>query len=127
MVQITIQVMSNDNKIDSITCASFPTATELNKQLYEKKFNRVLEIIMLKINESTNFIDNPNFVRIQNFDFNNPIVVNIGPVTNIPAHLGIYISSNIISDVKKFLIDKGYIIVDIENAVGESTGWKLSW
>ena len=116
----------------SITRSTFPSANELKTQLYEKNFNRALNIIYAKINDANNSAGNPTTIRLLNTDFNNGSVGAQGvsqsaPVPPAVSANNINIPTNVIVDVKKFLIDKGYTIAETENSDGMSVGWRLSW
>ncbi len=122
----------------SITRSTFPSANELKTQLYEKNFNRALNIIYAKINDANNSAGNPTTIRLLNTDFNNgsvgaqcvPPSAPVPPAVPNPVPVSannINIPTNVIVDVKKFLVDKGYTIAETENADGMSIGWRLSW
>jgi hypothetical protein len=111
-----------------ITRSNFPTTSELKAQLYEKHFDTTLNIIFTKIIESNNSRGNSSTIRLLNSDFNNglPNVPAVPVAVPVPV-ININIPTNVIIDVKKFLTDKGYTIVDTEDAAGVSIGWRLSW
>ena len=85
---------------------TFPNKQELNEQFNEDQFNRLLQYIRTLINNAR--LENINFVRILN---------------TLITHY----TSQIILDVKIYLQNKQYIIVDIEDANAIYIGWKLSW
>ncbi len=85
----------------------FPSATELRKQLYDKSFNAILELIMTKLNDSN---VNPSIVSVR--------LMNHEVASHLP---------NIMVDVRKFLIEKGYTITEIEDAAAITSGIKISW
>ena len=85
---------------------TFPNKQELNEQFNEDQFNRLLQYIRTLINNAR--LENINFVRILN-----TLITHYTP--------------QIISDVKLYLQNKQYIIVDIEDANANYVGWKLSW
>ena len=129
----TKQDTNLDKKETSTTCitrSNFPTANQLKNQLYEKHFDTTLNIIFTKIIESNNSRGNSSTIRLLNSDFNNGLPnVPAAPVpvaVPVPV-ININIPTNVIIDVKKFLTDKGYTIVDTEDAAGVSIGWRLSW
>jgi hypothetical protein len=137
----TKQDTNLDKKETSTACitrSNFPTANQLKNQLYEKHFDTMLNIIFTKIIESNNSRGSSSTIRLLNSDFNNglPNVPAIGtaPATVVPVAVpvpvpvnSINIPNNVIVDVKKFLTDKGYTIVETEDAAGVSIGWRLSW
>ena len=93
------------NKEEKVIKNIFPSATELRKQLYDKSFNAILELIMTKINDSNT---NPSSVRLMNHE--------------VASHL-----PNIMVDVRKFLVEKGYTITEIEDATSITSGIKILW
>ena len=97
------------NFIDPISIVSrntFPNKQELNEQFNEDQFNRLLQYIKTQINNAR--LENINFVRILN-----TVITHYTP--------------QIILDVKLYLQNKQYTIVDIEDANSIYVGWKLSW
>ena len=127
---------TSNSSTTCITRSNFPTTNELKAQLYEKHFDTTLNIIFTKIIESNNSRGNSSTIRLLNSDFNNglPNVPAVGAAPVMPVAvpvpvpvININIPTNVIIDVKKFLTDKGYAIVDTEDATGVSIGWRLSW
>ena len=106
------------------TRSNFPTAGELKSQLYEKHFNRCLDIVYKKIQEANESPGNPTTIRVLNTDFNS-----ISVPTTVPGPVSqcVHIPENVVVELKKFLVDKGYTIVETEDPVGVSIGWRLSW
>jgi hypothetical protein len=94
---LNINIKSSDN---------FPSAQDLKTMLDTNNFNRVLELIRLRIIDANN--RNENFIRINNPEF-------------------IGFTNKTICDVKSFLVNKGYIIANIENDNLAQIGWRLSW
>jgi hypothetical protein len=90
----------------SATRQNFPSATQFKQLCALHNFNRVLDLVKSKM-----FAANISFLtvaRIMNHDF-----------ASFP--------SDIVKDVKEFLVTQGFTITDIEDAAGISQGWKLTW
>ena len=101
-----IQVFNFTDPNSIISKVTFPNKCSLNNILYENQFNRLLQLIKVYINSAS--VENINYIRILN-----------SQTTQY--------TSNIISNVKSFLKNKDYIIIDIEDINSNSIGWKLSW
>jgi len=89
-----------------VTGNTFPSRENLIEILYENQFNCILQLIKTKILNVAN--ENLNSIRV--------LVPDV-------AHF----KPQIVTSVKTWLTDKGYTITEIEDANGQSTGWKLSW
>jgi len=90
----------------TVSGSTFPDKTNLVSILTQEHFNRLLQLIKTKILNAS--LENLNFIRILN------------PET-------IQFKGTIVTGVKTFLSGKGYTITDIEDVVGQTIGWKLSW
>jgi hypothetical protein len=89
-----------------VTRNTFPIKSEIKNIFNEYHFDSLLQYIKsLMINANS---ENNNFVKILN--------------TQVQHY-----TPCIISDVKLFLQNKRYIILDIEDTNFNSIGWKLSW
>ncbi len=98
---------ANKKESEKVLKTIFPSATELRKQLYDKSFNAILELIMNKLNDSNT---NPSIVSVRLMNH------------EVSSHL-----PNIMVDVRKFLVEKGYTITEIEDAAAITSGIKISW
>jgi len=85
---------------------TFPCKQELNELFNENQFNRLLQYIKTQINTAQ--LENINFVRILN--------------TQVLQY-----TPQIIANIKLFLTNKHYTIVDIEDIDNNTIGWKFSW
>ena len=90
-----------------INRTTFPTKTELNDLLYVQSFNQLLVVIKNKI-QTTDFVMQ-KYISITNQELSGKF------------------QTNIIDDVKTFLLSKDYTITYVEDASNNSTGWKLYW
>ena len=86
---------------------TFPTKTELNEIIYTHNFNQLLVLIKSKI-LSADFLMQ-KYISITNQEL-------VGKF-----------QTNLIDDVKLFLIGKEYTITYVEDASNNITGWKLYW
>jgi len=86
---------------------TFPTKTELNDLLYTTSFNQLLILIKNKI-QTTDFVLQ-KYISISNQELSGKF------------------QTNIIDDVKTFLLSKDYAIIHVEDASNNSIGWKLYW
>jgi len=89
-----------------VTRDTFPCKQELNELFNENQFNRLLQYIKTQINTAQ--LENINFVRILN--------------TQVQHY-----TPQIIANIKLFLTNKHYTIVDIEDIDNNTIGWKFSW
>ncbi len=94
------------NDITKITANNFPSGSALTNLLDEQNFNRILVTIRGKIIEANT--RNEKYIRIMNPEL-------------------VAYSQKLVDNVKKFLLQKEYIITNIENDNLVSIGWKLSW
>lgn len=85
---------------------TFPDKCGLSELYNEDQFNRILQFIKIQMHAA--YLKNSNFVKILNTQ-----VTQYNPC--------------IITDVKLFLQNKHYTIVDIEDCNSNSIGWKLCW
>lgn len=94
------------NENTQTTRDSFPSLNELQQIFYKEDFNNLLNIIKNRIIMAKRA--NTNFSRI-----------NIPELLNIPQA--------VISDVKNFLRNMGYIITDVEDNTGIPSGFKIAF
>lgn len=90
----------------SATRLNFPSAAQFQQLCAKNNFNRVLDMVKSKMFAANGCFQ--SFARVTNAD-----------TTPFPA--------TIVKDVKDFLVSQGYTITEIEDGVGVSQGWKLSW
>ena len=86
---------------------TFPTKTELNEIIYIHNFNQLLVLIKSKILSADLLMQ--KYISITNQEL-------VGKF-----------QTNLIDDVKLFLIGKEYTITYVEDASNNITGWKLYW
>ena len=103
VTQNVFQFTSNNSQV---TRDTFPDKTTLVTMITQDQFNRLLQVIKTKIINAS--ILNLEFIRILNTE-----------TTQFKAAT--------ITCVKTFLSNKSYSITEIEDATGQSTGWKLGW
>ena len=89
-----------------VTGNTFPSRNNLVEILSEDQFNRILQMIKSKILNAA--LENVTSIRVM-----------VADVAQFKAQ--------IVTNVKAFLAGKGYTITEIEDSVGQSTGWKLTW
>ncbi len=89
-----------------INSLNFPDKNSVNECFFQENFNRLLNLIRTKMVQANS--TNTSYCRV------------------LPADTTGY-KELVVTSVKSFLTNKGYSIVEIENADGGSTGWKLSW
>lgn len=85
---------------------SFPSLNELQEIFYKEDFNNLLNTIKNRIIMAKRV--NTNFARI-----NMPELMNI--------------SQAVITDVKQFLRNMGYIVTDVEDNAGIASGFKVAF
>ena len=89
-----------------VTGNTFPSRANLVEILDEDQFNRILQLVKTKILNASN--ENLTSIRVM--------------VADVAQF-----KTQIVTNVKTWLGGKGYTITEIEDAVGQPTGWKLSW
>jgi len=101
-------------KSNEINIENFPTAEDYKKSLYKKNINKALNIVYLKFEQ---------------VDLSNLSVMLLKSHFHVPAgpevQCAYTISDNILKEVMKFLTDKGYRIIEIQDAVDVHIGWKI--
>ena len=90
-----------------INRTTFPTKKELNEIIYQHNFNQLLVVIKNKILNASSFIH--KYISLTNQELVDKF------------------QTNIIEDVKTFLLSKDYIITYVEDLSNNITGWKLYW
>ena len=85
---------------------TFPSKNDLTNFFNKEDFNRLLNTVKNNILQSKRM--NTTSTRI-----NIPDMINISP--------------QIISDVKDFLRSKGYVITEVEDVGGISSGWRINF
>jgi hypothetical protein len=99
---------------NEINIETFPTAEDFKKSLYKKNINRALNIVYKKLEQ----VDLSNLsVMLLKSEFH----VQAG--TEVPY--AYTISDSILVEVMKFLTDKGYRIIEIQDASNNHNGWKI--
>lgn len=93
-------------EVNKINANNFPSSNILNSLLDEQNFNKILLLIRGKIIEANT--RNDQYIRMMNPEL-------------------ISFNQKIVDSVKKFLLQKEYIITNIENENLALIGWKLSW
>ena len=100
----------NNNKVFNETVQinqnGFPSYDELKQIFYREDFNTVLNIVKNRMIQAKRM--NTNFAKLTVPDLN-------------------MIPMQVVDDVKVFLKNNGYTIVDIEDNAGVVTGWKISF
>ena len=86
---------------------TFPSRNSLIQTFNEQKFNSLLSCIKSKI-DNANLI-NLNYIKMYNVpdltNYNNETIINI----------------------RSFLLNNGYFIIELEDINSNISGWKLSW
>jgi hypothetical protein len=90
----------------SATRENFPTADQFKRMCTRINFNRVLDMVKHKLFHANTC--NQTFIRVMHPDT-------------------ISFPTDSVNDVKTFLVSQGFTIVEIEDGVGVSQGWKLTW
>jgi|LauGreDrversion4_2_1035121.scaffolds.fasta_scaffold04848_9 hypothetical protein len=89
-----------------INSLNFPDKNSVNECFFQENFNRLLGLVRTKMVQANS--TNNNFCRV------------------LTADTASY-KEIVVTSVKSFLTNKGYVITEIENHDGISTGWKLMW
>lgn len=105
-VQVNQSVFNFTDMNSNITENTFPNKDNLIEILKEDQINRILKMIKNKILIAS--IENNTSIRVLLID------TNMFKISNVTF-------------VKTFLVNKGYVITEIEGVAGEQIGWKLSW
>jgi hypothetical protein len=105
-VQASGTVFKFTDPNSKVTGNTFPSRANLVEILTEDQFNRILQLVKTKILNASN--ENLSSIRVM-----------VADVAQFKVQ--------IVSNVKNWLVGKGYTITEIEDATGQSTGWKLSW
>lgn len=105
----------SNNYITEIHRTNFPSAEMLKKTIYEKHFNKALSIIYTRLEQMD--LINP-YVRIMKSDFHIP--------SQQPALCAYQIPEVVLTDVMKFILEKGYKMVEIEDSLCNHIGWRIS-
>lgn len=113
--------MANDNKFININTTeiyreNFPSANMLKKKIYERNFNKALNIIYLRLEQID--LTNPN-VRIMKSDFH--------ILSQQQAPCACQIPEVVLANVMNFLLEKEYKIADIEDNLCNHIGWRISF
>ena len=96
---------------EAVDCSAardtFPSRNSLIQTFNEQKFNSLLSCIKSKI-DNANLI-NLNYIKMYNVpdltNYNNETIINI----------------------RSFLLNNGYFIIELEDINSNISGWKLSW
>ncbi len=94
------------NQNTPATRDNFPTAAGFKQLCVDTNFRNVLNMVMARMLTANS--DKQPFARILTQD-------------TVPF------SNSSVKEVKAFLITRGYKLTDIEDASGNSMGWKISW
>ena len=94
--------------MNQYTKHNFPHSNEINSAIFDFKFNELLNTIFWKMS-------NNNILPVNTVE--NCIKINNNEIAHTPQ---------LINHVKKFLLDKGYKIIEIEEN-NINTGWKILW
>ena len=99
---------------NEINIENFPTAEDYKKSLYKKNINRALNII---------------YKKFEQVDLSNPSVMlmksHFHVIAGSEVPCAYTISDNILKEVMKFLTEKGYRIIEIQDAGDIHIGWKV--
>lgn len=108
--EVLPQVKSNDDvkieKTIEVTSLTFPNKNKLKSLIFESNFNKFINLLKSRMISAISL--NQTFVLIKNIDIESNTLITF-------------------SDVKKFLVEKCYIINELEDVTGNRVGWRISW